>query len=96
MIPSGGHNTRRRSVLLSKHCPHTGVVNFYDASEPHIAIGSITKSRSKSKCVGYTWRFYAVDDAPFGFALDVPSAEKKLLAMAAKRTGVVKRVLELH
>ena len=81
-------------MLLSKHCPHTGVVNFFDPAEPHIAIGSITKSRSKLMCNGYTWRFYAIDSAPFGFAADAPSAEKKLRAlMIAKRDA---RVLELH
>ena len=81
-------------MLLSKHCPYTGVVNFYDATEPHIAIGSITKSRSKAKTSGYTWRFYAVDDAPFGFAIDVPSAEKKLRALLKARFD--NRVHELH
>ena len=81
-------------MLLSKHCPHTGVVNFYDTSEPYIAIGSITKSCSKANSSGYTWRFYAVDDAPFGFAADVPSAEKKLVAMLTARAE--KRVREFH
>ena len=81
-------------MLLSKHCPHTGVVNFYDAAEPHIAIGSITKSRSSIKNKSYTWRFYAVDDAPFGFAADASSAEQKLRALMGAKQN--KRVLELH
>lgn len=81
-------------MLLSKHCPHTGVVNFFDAAEPHLAIGSITKSKSKAKSKSYTWRFYAIDDAPFGFAADATTAETKLLAMLAARAD--KRVCDLH
>ena len=82
-------------MLLSKHCPHTGVVNFYDVSEPHIAIGSITKSRSGLKSQSYTWRFYALDEAPFGYSADERSAEHSLRAVVVK-AKTDKRALELH
>ncbi len=81
-------------MLLSKHCPHTGVVNFFDVSEPHIAIGSITKCGTSAASEGYTWRFYAVDGAPAGHAPDEFSAEQQLLACASKARR--QRVLELH
>jgi hypothetical protein len=81
-------------VLLTKHCPYTGVVNFYEASEPHIAIGSITKCGTSAAGDGYTWRFYAIDGVPAGHAPDEVSAEQQLLAFASKSRR--ERVLELH
>ena len=79
-------------MLLSKHCPYTGVVNFFEASEPHLAIASITRcgrsAADSDSDKGYTWRFYAQDGAPSGYAPDATSAERKLRAMLAARTGV--------
>ncbi len=80
-------------MLLSKHCPHTGVVNFYDASEPHIAIGSITKSASAPSDHRFTWRFYALDSAPSGYAADEVSAKAKLVATLCKAE---RQTLKLH
>ena len=85
-------------MLLSKHCPYTGVVNFFEASEPHLAIASITRcgrsAADSGSSNGYTWRFYAQYGAPSGYAPDVTSAEKKLRAVLAARGNV--RSLEYH
>jgi hypothetical protein len=68
-------------MLLSKRCPFTDVVNFYDEAEPHFALGSITKCGTMAGAAGYTWRFYAADDARCGHAPDAPSAERNLRAL---------------
>ena len=81
-------------MLLSKQCPHTGVVNFYEASEPYISIASITKCGTSAASERYTWRFYASEGAPSGSAPDERSAEQKLLSLLSKKS--VKRCLELH
>ena len=71
-------------MLLSKHCPYTGVVNFYDARDPHLSIGSITKCGTSAAyhdvSVGYTWRFYAADGTKAGRAIDASAAERNLRA----------------
>ncbi len=68
-------------MLLSKRCPHTDVLNFYDASEPHIAIGSITKCGRSAVTTGYAWRFHEADNVRSGRAPDVFSAERDLRAL---------------
>ena len=68
-------------MLLSKRCPHTNVVNFYDETEPHMAIGSITKCGTSAEASGYTWRFYAADEARCGRTVDASSAERSLRAL---------------
>ncbi len=85
-------------MLLSKPCPFTGVVNFYHESEPHIAIGSITKCIAKNTATEsgprYAWRFYALEGSPSGFADDEYAAEVKLRAVVKKTS--TKRILEYH
>lgn len=71
-------------MLVSKPCPHTGVVNFFHDSEPHIAIGSIIKSNHPGADARYVWRFYALEGAPSGHAENVSAAEKKLVALFSK------------
>jgi len=68
-------------VLLSKRCPHTGVVNFFEASEPHIAIGSITKCGTSAAGDSYAWRFYGVESTRAGRAPDASTAERTLRAL---------------
>ena len=80
-------------MLLSKHCPHTGVVNFYDDTEPHLSIGSIIKCKtSVTARAGYAWRFYAVDGTKSGRALDARTAERSLRAISADMEPGVKAV----
>jgi hypothetical protein len=76
-------------MLLSKRCPHTDVVNFYDEAEPHFALGSIIKCGTAAGKAAYTWRFYAADDARCGRAPDASSAERNLRALLF--TAVVAR-----
>lgn len=71
-------------MLLSKRCPYTGVVNFYDAADPHLAIGSITKCGTSAAGDGYAWRFYGTEKARSGRAPDVWSAERHLRAVVFK------------
>ena len=69
-------------MLLRKHCPYTDVVNFFEASEPHIAIGSISKCGtacdSSSARRGYAWRFHDAENTRSGIAPDPWSAEQHL------------------
>ena len=75
-------------MLLSRHCPHTGVVNFYDAAEPHLSIGSITRdgksARQTKESGGYTWRLHAVDLVASGRTRDEMSAERYVRSLLAK------------
>ena len=81
-------------MLMSRPCPYTGVVNFYDASEPHFSIGSITKCKSTSTGDGFAWRFYGYGQPRAGRAPDAGSAEKRLRALAADLVYFTKR--DLH
>ena len=69
-------------MLLSKRCPYTDIVNFYEVSEPHIAIGSIAKCGTacgpSGGGRGYAWRFHDADNARSGLAPDATSAEQHL------------------
>ena len=65
-------------MLLSKRCPYTDVVNFYDEDEPHLAIGSITKCGTSAARDGYAWRFYVAESARSGVCADARSAERNL------------------
>ena len=68
-------------MLLSKRCPHTGVVNFYDAADPHLSIGSITKCGTSAAGDAYAWRFYGIDKTRSGCASDASAAERNLKAI---------------
>jgi hypothetical protein len=65
-------------MLLSKRCPHTQVVNFYDSAEPHISIGSITRCGTSAVADGYTWRLHAAETSRAGHSIDVSTAERSL------------------
>jgi hypothetical protein len=77
-------------MLLSKRCPHTNVLNFFDEAEPHLAIGSITKCGTSAAPDGYTWRFYVSEVALSGHTADAPSAERHLRAsqLSARNTCI--------
>ena len=71
-------------MLLSNRCPHTGVVNFYDASEPHLSIGSITKCGTSAAGDAYAWRYYGTDKTRSGLASDASVAERNLKAILSQ------------
>ena len=61
-------------MISKKHCPHTGVVNFFASSDPLMAIGSVNKA---TKPAHYDWRCY-LDDPVAGSAPDVAIADAYL------------------
>ena len=63
-------------MLSMKRCPHTGVVNYFDASEPLFAVGSVMKARGRKS---YDWRCYAADGDGAGRAPDLKTAERHLV-----------------
>ena len=71
-------------MLLIKRCPHTGVVNFYEPSEPHLSIGSITKCGTSAAGDAYAWRYYGIEKTGAGRAPDVSAAEQSLRALVVK------------
>ena len=42
-------------MLSKRRCPHTGVVNYFFTTEPHLAVASVIKGAQ----AGYLWRCYA-------------------------------------
>lgn len=64
-------------MLLVRSCPHTGVVNFFDEYDPHIAVGSI--SRCGTAAGRFAWRCYTLDTSLSGIAPDLSSAERRLV-----------------
>jgi hypothetical protein len=70
-------------MLSSKRCPHTGVVNFFAAADPHMAVGSIASCGTTVNPVdasldGFTWRCYAGEAHSSGHAPDIKTAERRL------------------
>jgi hypothetical protein len=89
MIVSGGiERDEFREVvpmLSMKRCPHTGIVNFYDAREPHMAVGSVSQVATvKAGRSLYTWRTYAGGQAS-GIAADLKTAEKHIAHFSVQR-----------
>jgi hypothetical protein len=41
-------------MLSKRRCPHTGVVNFFFAADPHLAVGSVIKGERRATCGGAT------------------------------------------
>ena len=79
-------------MLFKRRCPHTGVVNFYSAEDPHMAVGSVVlDSSGGDSAVGqsgnFYWRFYTEPYARGGLAHDINSAEREVVAagLFAKR-----------
>lgn len=68
--------------MISKtHCPHTGVVNFFTAAEPLLAVGSVTEGATPTR---YNWHCY-LDDPVTGSAPDITVAEAELRHAIAHR-----------
>lgn len=64
--------------LSSRRCPHTGVVNFYAVTDPHIAIGSIARCGTAADVSGFAWRCYTAAAESSGRAPDLKTAERRL------------------
>lgn len=58
-------------MITKRRCPHTGVVNFYEKTEPLLALGSVTAGAEPAQ---FVWRFYS-DDQQSGVARDIVAAE---------------------
>jgi hypothetical protein len=66
-------------VISKRECPHTGVINFFAASDPLIAIGSVSATPRN-----FAWRCY-LDDPAGGTAPDASIAEAELKKAIALR-----------
>jgi len=73
--------TRRPDVISKRHCPHTGIVNFFIAADPFIAVGSVTETAASAH---YAWRCY-LDEPVGGSAPDMAIAETELKKAIADR-----------
>ena len=61
-------------MLSKRRCPHTGVVNFFFATDPHMAVGSVIKAGPSS----YLWRCYTDPCAAAGTVADMKTAEHRV------------------
>ena len=69
-------------MLTKTRCPHTGVVNFFIAADPLLAVGSVSVSATSAHCA---WHCY-LDTPTSGIAPDIEMAKARLrTAIAARR-----------
>ena len=68
-------------MITKRHCPHTGIVNFFSHSDPLLAVGSVSQATSATH---YVWRSY-LDDRQSGVAADRAAAETHLREAIARR-----------
>jgi len=66
-------------MLSMRRCPHTGVVNFFFATDPHLAVGSIVKAERS----GYLWRCHT-DPCIAGSEADLKEAERRVAELCAQ------------
>ncbi len=80
MLPS-------KSTLSSKKCPITGVVNFFDVTEPYLSVGSVAKCGTEcgtaAKSQRYLWRVYDGGSNAAGYAPDLATARHQIEASYA-------------
>jgi len=69
-------------VLTKRSCPHTGIINFYERTEPLLAIGSVSAGAEPAH---FIWRSYS-DNREAGVTCDVSVAEA-LLRNAIRRAN---------
>lgn len=68
-------------MLCKERCPHTGIVNFFTATDPFVAIGSIIETGQRQNTYlrqEYHWRFYDAARTISGIASDMAEAEQRL------------------
>lgn len=64
-------------MLSRTHCPHTGIVNFFVAADPFLAIGSVIKAGEPAL---YHWRYYLGREPAVGVAPDMRTAENHVVS----------------
>jgi hypothetical protein len=67
-------------MLSKRRCPHTGVVNFFFAADPHFAVGSVVKAERS----GYLWRVYGDPCTAAGSVPDLSTAEQRVLELCGR------------
>jgi hypothetical protein len=79
MTPGGANRVQsvvsgKIEMLSKRHCPHTGVVNFFLAADPHLAVGSVVKGAQS----GYLWHCYTDPCQAAGSVADMKTAERRV------------------
>lgn len=64
-------------MLSRRHCPHTGIVNFFAEAEPFLSVGSVIRTDAPTP---YHWRCYVGLEPMAGAAPDLRTAERHLLS----------------
>ena len=70
-------SVRMDTMLSKRRCPHTGVVNFFFTSDPHMAVGSVIKAGQS----GYLWRCYTEPHEGAGAVGDLKTAERRVVEL---------------
>lgn len=77
-------------MLISRSCPHTGILNYYSVREPFLAVGSVQPLPG----LGVAWRCYISDRPASGATADLKAAEQQLKAhvRTAERQAAEERI----
>jgi hypothetical protein len=70
----GNSSVGEVDVLSKRRCPHTGVINFFFADDPYLAVGSVIKTEQSV----YLWRCYAEPYELAGTVADINTAERRV------------------
>jgi hypothetical protein len=68
-------------VLYKRRCPHTGIINYFTAANPYMAVGSVSETEAPAR---FAWRCYIEDEAG-GLTSDMSIAEAHLRRAIAAR-----------
>jgi hypothetical protein len=80
-----------KPILSSKKCPVTGVVNFFDATDPFLSVGSVAKCGTAAKSRRYLWRVYEGGALSAGYAPDLATAKSQIESSYAQFVGADSR-----
>ncbi len=75
--------------MLSKRCPHTGIINYYTKADPFVSIGSITRKDGREP--EYHWRYYDAARRIAGITKDMSDAEQRLQRAYRRRESAMRR-----
>lgn len=75
--------------MLSKRCPHTGIINYFTKADPFVSIGSITRKDGSEP--EYHWRYYDAARRIAGIAKDMSDAEKRLQGAYRRRAETLRK-----
>jgi hypothetical protein len=76
-------------MLLKRHCPHTGIVNFYSDAEPYLSVGFVYSTAART---GFTWHYSDGADDADGQAADLKTAEARLYRSYLESANDVRHV----